>query len=181
MSHTITLAANETATLTAKEANASGVYSEITLGQYSHLLVDGAEVSFKHITLERLGSRIIELSNGAQLHVGALGFASMGASITYRIGAGCALTFDASQWDPEVVANTTFDFASQGSGTLKYFPFINPDPRGLNRRAGCAPAPWVYSCDKDDSAARARSSKAPDSSCAPAGAVATATPSIIAA
>ncbi len=127
MSHTITLAANETATLTAKEANASGVYSEITLGQYSHLLVDGAEVSFKHITLERLGSRIIELSNGAQLHVGALGFASMGASITYRIGAGCALTFDASQWDPEVVANTTFDFASHGSGTLKYFPFINPE------------------------------------------------------
>ncbi len=44
-----------------------------------------------------------------------------------RIGAGCALTFDASQWDPEVVANTTFDFASQGSGTLKYFPFINPE------------------------------------------------------
>ena len=84
--------------------------------------MDGAEVTFKHITLERLGTRVIELVNGAQLHVGALGFASMGASIVYRIGAGCALTFDASQWDPEVVANTTFDFASQGSGSLKYFP-----------------------------------------------------------
>lgn len=108
--------------------------------------------------------------------------------------AGCALTLRAfSQWDPEVVANTTFDFASQGSGTLKYFPFINPEwldcpekrhrlhgrrhagnrrpgqraalpgarrahrgqrPRGLNRRAGCAPA-WVYSCDKT-TARRAR-------------------------
>ena len=84
--------------------------------------MDGAEVTFKHITLERLGTRVIELVNGAQLRVGALGFASMGASIVYRIGAGCALTFDASQWDPEVVANTTFDFASQGSGSLKYFP-----------------------------------------------------------
>ncbi|MPT39236.1 MAG: hypothetical protein E2603_12195, partial [Achromobacter sp.] len=102
-------------------------YAEITLGQYSHLIVDGAEVAFKHITLERLGSRVIELRNGAQLQVGALGFASMGASIIYRIGTGCALVFDASQWDPEVVANTTFDFASQGSGTLKYFPFINPE------------------------------------------------------
>lgn len=127
MPNTITLAANETATITAKEANASGAYSEVTLGQYSHLIVDGAEVTFKHITLERLGSRIIELRNGAQLHVGALGFASMGASIVYRIGAGCALVFDASQWDPEVVASTTFDFASQGSGALKYFPFINPE------------------------------------------------------
>ncbi len=127
MPNTITLAANETASITAKEANASGVYSEVTLGQYSHLIVDGAEVTFKHITLERLGSRIIELRNGAQLHVGALGFASMGASIVYRIGAGCALVFDASQWDPEVVASTTFDFASEGSGTLKYFPFINPE------------------------------------------------------
>ena len=92
------------------------------MGQYTRLIVDGAEVTFKHITLERLGTRVIELVNGAQLHVGALGFASMGASIVYRIGAGCALTFDASQWDPEVVANTTFDFASQGSGSLKYFP-----------------------------------------------------------
>ena len=43
--------------------------------------MDGAEVTFKHITLERLGTRVIELVNGAQLHVGALGFASMGASI----------------------------------------------------------------------------------------------------
>lgn len=127
MPSTITLAANETATLTEKEVGASGVCGEVTLGQYSHLIVMGADVTFKHITLERLGSRIIELRNGAQLHVGALGFASMGASIIYRIGTGCALTFDASQWDPEVVANTTFDFASQGSGTLKYFPFINPE------------------------------------------------------
>lgn len=127
MRTTITLAANETATITEKEASLSGVYNEITLGQYTRLIVDGAEVTFKHITLERLGTRVIELVNGAQLHVGALGFASMGASIVYRIGAGCALTFDASQWDPEVVANTTFDFASQGSGSLKYFPFINPE------------------------------------------------------
>lgn len=127
MSSTVTLAANETATITENESGASGAYSEVTLGQYSLLIVDGAEVTFKHITLERLGSRTIELRNGAQLHVGALGFASMGASIIYRIGTGCALTFDASQWDPEVVANTTFDFASQGSGTLKYFPFINPE------------------------------------------------------
>lgn len=127
MPSTITLAANETATLTEKETGPTGVCSEVTLGQYSHLIVDGAEVDFKRITLERLGSRIIELRNGAQLHVGALGFASMGASIIYRIGTGCALIFDASQWDPEVVANTTFDFASQGSGTLKYFPFINPE------------------------------------------------------
>lgn len=37
------------------------------------------------------------------------------ASIVYRIGAGCALTFDVSQQDPKVVANTTFNFASQGS------------------------------------------------------------------
>ena len=110
-----------------KKASLSGIYNEITLGQYTRLIVDGAEVTFKHITLERLGTRVIELVNGAQLHVGALGFASMGASIVYRIGAGCALTFDASQWDPEVVANTTFDFASQGSGSLKYFPFINPE------------------------------------------------------
>ena len=122
MRTTITLAANETATITEKEASLSGIYNEITLGQYTRLIVDGAEVTFKHITLERLGTRVIELVNGAQLHVGALGFASMGASIVYRIGAGCALTFDASQWDPEVVANTTFDFASQGSGSLKYFP-----------------------------------------------------------
>ena len=121
MRTTITLAANETATITEK-ASLSGIYNEITLGQYTRLIVDGAEVTFKHITLERLGTRVIELVNGAQLHVGALGFASMGASIVYRIGAGCALTFDASQWDPEVVANTTFDFASQGSGSLKYFP-----------------------------------------------------------
>ncbi|AYD63624.1 hypothetical protein YH64_001245 [Achromobacter sp. LC458] len=127
MSTTITLAANEAATITEKEVGHSGTYAEVTLGQYSHLVVDGAEVAFKHITLERLGSRVIELRNGAQLQVGALGFASMGASIVYRIGVGCALTFDASQWDPEVVANTTFDFASQGSGTLKYFPFINPE------------------------------------------------------
>lgn len=127
MRNTITLAANETATITEKEASLSGAYNEVTLGQYAHLTVDGAEVTFKHITLERLGSRVIELVNGAQLHVGALGFASMGASIVYRIGAGCALIFDASQWDPEVVANTTFDFVSQGSGTLKYFPFINPE------------------------------------------------------
>jgi hypothetical protein len=127
MRTTITLAANETATITEKEASLSGIYNEITLGQYTRLIVDGAEVTFKHITLERLGTRVIELVNGAQLHVGALGFASMGASIVYRIGAGCALTFDASQWDPEVVANTTFDFASQGSGSLKYFPFINPE------------------------------------------------------
>jgi hypothetical protein len=127
MLSTILLAANETATLTEKEAAPTGIYGDVTLGQYSHLIVDGAEVTFKHVTLERLGSRIIELRNGAQLHVGALGFASMGASIVYRIGAGCVITYDASQWDPEVVANTTFDFASQGSGTLKYFPFINPE------------------------------------------------------
>ena len=127
MLSTITLAANETTILTDKEAGASRVYGDITLGQYSHLIVDGVEATFKHVTLERLGSRVIELRNGAQLHVGALGFASMGASIIYRIGTGCVLTYDASQWDPEVVANTTFDFASQGSGTLKYFPFINPE------------------------------------------------------
>ncbi|KRC76331.1 hypothetical protein D3C87_345250 [compost metagenome] len=127
MPSTLTLAANETAVITEKDAGASGIFAEITLGQYSHLIVESAEVTFKHITLERLGSRVIELRDGAQLHVGALGFASMGASIIYRIGTGCALTFDASQWDPEVVANTTFDFASQGSGTLKYFPFINPE------------------------------------------------------
>ena len=73
-----------------KKASLSGIYNEITLGQYTRLIVDGAEVTFKHITLERLGTRVIELVNGAQLHVGALGFASMGASIVYRIGAGCA-------------------------------------------------------------------------------------------
>ncbi|MGW9066514.1 hypothetical protein ACWGPO_20690 [Achromobacter animicus] len=126
MLSTITLAANETATITDKDATASGVYGDVALGQYSHLIVDSAAVTFKHVTLERLGSRVIELRNGAQLHVGALGFASMGASIVYRIGIGCVITYDASQWDPEVVANTTFDFASEGSGTLKYFPFINP-------------------------------------------------------
>ena len=43
------------------------------MGQYTRLIVDGAEVTFKHITLERLGTRVIELVNGAQLHVGALG------------------------------------------------------------------------------------------------------------
>ena len=85
MRNTITLAANEAATITEKEASLSGAYNEVTLGQYAHLTVDGAEVTFKHITLERLGSRVIELVNGAQLHVGALGFASMGASIVYRL------------------------------------------------------------------------------------------------
>lgn len=41
------------------------------------------------------------------------------ASIVYRIGAGCALTVDVSQQDPKVVANATFNFASQGS-TLRF-------------------------------------------------------------
>lgn len=126
MSNTITLAASETATISNEDANKTGAYEEIILGQYSHLIVQGAEVTFKHITLERLGTRCIELTDGAQLHVGALAFSSMGASITYRIGPNCSLVFDASQWDPEVVANTTFEFASEGSGSLKYFPFINP-------------------------------------------------------
>src|SRR3546814_11318457 len=94
---------------------------------YEHLSVDGWHVAFKQSTLGRLGSRVSELVNGASLHVGALGFASMGASIVYRIGADCSMVFDASQWDPEVVANTTFEFASHGSGTLKYSPFINPE------------------------------------------------------
>ncbi|KAG1305404.1 hypothetical protein G6F62_015584 [Rhizopus arrhizus] len=38
-----------------------------------------------------------------------------------------------------------------------------------------------YSCDRDAKASRARANCASDSACAPAGAVATATPSIIAA
>ncbi|MGE8642347.1 MAG: hypothetical protein ACN6PR_27040, partial [Achromobacter sp.] len=61
MRNTITLAANEAAIITEKEAGHSGTYNEVTLGQYAHLIVDGAEVTFKHITLERLGTRIIEL------------------------------------------------------------------------------------------------------------------------
>jgi len=126
-STTLALAANASQTLNDQNASPAATYGEVTLGQYSHLVLDGVQVSFKLITLERLGSRIIELVNGASLHVGALGFASMGASIVYRIGPHCSMVFDASQWDPEVVANTTFEFASQGSGTLKYFPFINPE------------------------------------------------------
>lgn len=68
MRNTITLAANEAATITEKEASLSGAYNEVTLGQYAHLTVDGAEVTFKHITLERLGSRVIELVNGCLLY-----------------------------------------------------------------------------------------------------------------
>ncbi len=123
----MTLNANETATLAGRDAPASGLYGEVTLGPHSHLIVDGAELAFKHVTLERQGSRIIELRNGAQLHVGALGFAGMGASIVYRIGIGCGITYDASQCDPKAVANTTFDFASEGSYTLTHFPFIQPE------------------------------------------------------
>ncbi len=123
----LALAANEAQTINDQNISPTMAYGEIRLGQYAHLTLDGVQVSFKHVTLERLGTRVIELVNGASLHVGALGFASMGASIVYRIGAACSMVFDASQWDPEVVANTTFEFASQGSGTLKYFPFINPE------------------------------------------------------
>ncbi|MCD0504782.1 hypothetical protein [Bordetella petrii] len=126
-SSTLALDANASQTVTSQNVSPTGAYGEVTLGQYAQLVLDGVQVSFKLITLERLGSRSIELVNGASLHVGALGFSSMGASITYRIGAACSMVFDASQWDPEVVANTTFEFASQGSGTLKYFPFINPE------------------------------------------------------
>jgi len=126
-STTLALAANASQTLDSQNVSPTATYGEVTLGQYAHLILDGVPVSFKTITLQRLGSRVIELRNGASLHVGALGFASMGASIVYRIGAQCSMVFDASQWDPEVVANTTFEFASQGSGTLKYFPFINPE------------------------------------------------------
>lgn len=126
-SPTLALAANALHTVNAENAGPTATYGEITLGQYAHLVLDGIPVAAKLITLERLGTRTIELRNGASLHVGALGFASMGASITYRIGAQCSMVFDASQWDPEVVANTTFEFASQGTGTLKYFPFINPE------------------------------------------------------
>ena len=46
MRNTITLAANEAATITEKEAANSGAYNEVTLGQYAHLIVDGAEVTF---------------------------------------------------------------------------------------------------------------------------------------
>ncbi len=123
----MTLNANETATLDDTDAPASGRYGQVTLGPHSHLIVDGAELAFKHVTLERLGSRIIELRNGAQLHVDALGFAGMGASIVYRIGIGCGITYDASQWDPKALANTTFDFASEGSSSLKYVPLIQPE------------------------------------------------------
>jgi len=126
-SNTLALAANASQTVDAATLSPSASYDEVTLGQYAHLVLDGVQVSFKQITLERLGARLVELVNGASLHAGTLGFASMGASITYRIGAHCAMVFDASQWDPEVVANTTFEFASQGSGTLRYFPFINPE------------------------------------------------------
>jgi len=126
-STTLALAANASQTITCQEAGPATTYDEITLGQYAHLILDGVEASAKQIILERLGTRVIELVNGAHLHVGALGFASMGASIVYRIGAHCSMVFDASQWDPEVVANTTFEFASQGTGKLKYFPFINPE------------------------------------------------------
>ena len=113
MPSTIALAARETATLTAMDAAASGIYGEVTLGQDSHLIVDGAELAFRRVTLQRLGSRIIELRNGAQLHVCALGLAGAGASIVYRIGAGCVVSYDTSQWDPEVGAHTTFDLAGK--------------------------------------------------------------------
>ncbi|GAB1578289.1 hypothetical protein [Bordetella petrii] len=126
-SHTLALAAHASQTIDAATLSPSASYDEVTLGQHARLVLDGVQASFKQLILERLGARMVELVNGASLHAGALGFASMGAAITYRIGARCSLVFDASQWDPEVVANTTFEFASQGSGTLRYFPFINPE------------------------------------------------------
>lgn len=120
------LAANQTEIIGHKNAPAGGSYKEVVLGQQSRLVIDAVELVLNDITLERLGPRTIELINGATVRLGELAFASMGASILYRIGADCTLVLDANLSEPEVVALTTIEFASGGSGRLRYAPFFNP-------------------------------------------------------
>src|SRR3546814_6878675 len=65
-STTLALAANATQTLNDQNVSPTAAYGDVTLGQYAHLILDGGHVSFKQSTLERLGSRVIELANGAR-------------------------------------------------------------------------------------------------------------------
>lgn len=120
------LAAHETEIIGPSNAPAGGVYKGVVLAQQSKLVLDGVELVLNDITLERLGPRTVDLINGATVRIGELAFASIGASVLYRIGPGCMLVMDANLSEPEVVAMTTVEFASGGTGRLRYAPFSNP-------------------------------------------------------
>jgi len=125
------LAANQTEVIGEKNTPASGVYRDVKLGPHCRLILDGVEVALEDITLERIGTRSVELINGASLTLGEVAFASIGAGIAYRIGPGCSLLLDANRAEPEIIENTTVEFASNGTGTLKFVPFVNPEWRAL--------------------------------------------------
>jgi len=136
----LTLAANQTEIIGSRNAPAGGGFTEVALGQQSRLVIDAVELVLNDMTLARSGPRIVELINGATLRLGALAFASMGASIRYRIGAGCTLVLDANLSEPELLSLTTIEFASAGSGRLRYAPFVNPRWRQAPKVVGCVGA-----------------------------------------
>jgi len=130
------LAANQTEIVGEKNVPASGIFRDVKLGQRSRLILEGVEVTLDDITLDRIGTRSVELINGAALSLGEVSFASLGASIVYRIGPGCSLTLDANLAEPEIIENTTIEFASDGTGSLKFAPFVNPEWRSLPQLQG---------------------------------------------
>jgi len=136
---TLKLAAHQTEIIGRGNAPPEGEFGEVLLGYQSRLLIDAVELSFGAITLERIGSRTVELINGACLRLGALAFASLGAGVLYRIGARCTLEFDANLSEPEAVSHTTIVFV-HATARLRYLPFANPLWRGSPRIAG-SPGP----------------------------------------
>jgi len=130
------LAAGQTEVVGEANLAASGVYRDVRLGPYSRLVLEGVAARLDGVTLARVGTRSIELLAGASLTVGELFFASIGASIVYRIGPGCTLALDANLAEPEIIENTTIEFASGGTGTLVFAPFANPEWRALPVLAG---------------------------------------------